>query len=408
MCPLSEPGRPLHARRMSRHGHLIRLVRSPNRSVLGRQHWDCWWRRLLIGTAAVCTVAVVTITALTWYAANRLMDVGPAPHSYPLRVVGVGQVTIVLAHGPNAEEPGSFRLTWRGGQARIGPVLVADGATVTRPLSDVSGTLTVGKRVALEPNPFTGDPRRALGLAFTDVIVPGLTGPLPAWQLQGTRRTWVILIHGLRGSRADTLPAMPTLSALGFPMLAVTYRNDPAAAPSADHRSHLGDTEWHDVEAAVRYALARGASGVVLYGWSLGGGMATVTSEQSPLRGAVRALVLDSPLLDWPATLTSAARRQSLPPPLWWAEEQLLAAHLGSALDRYDSVRLAAGLSTPTLLIQGSADTIVPPSTADAFARARPEVVSYMRISGADHASAVDVAPDRYAAALRHRLDGLS
>ena len=49
---------------------------------------------------------------------------------------------------------------------------------------------------------------------------------MPAWQISGRRSTWVILVHGLGGNRADTLAAIPALHVLGFPILAITYRND--------------------------------------------------------------------------------------------------------------------------------------------------------------------------------------
>ncbi len=64
----------------------------------------------------------------------------------------------------------------------------------------------------------------------------------------------VILIHGLGGNRADTLAVIPARHDLGFPVLAIAYRNDVGAPASPDHQNHLGASEWHDVDAAVRYA----------------------------------------------------------------------------------------------------------------------------------------------------------
>jgi pimeloyl-ACP methyl ester carboxylesterase len=359
--------------------------------------------------AAVCLACAAAIGASGWYLAQRLVAVQAAPATHPLRVRGVDVRAgrVVLSRGPDADEPGSFRLEWAGGHAMVGPVVAERAGAVTRGLSQVSGSLTVGEAVGIVPNPFTGDPRSALGIAFANVVVHAVPGPLPAWQIAGSRSTWAILVHGLGGSRADTLPAIPTLHALGFPVLAVSYRNDAGAAPSADHRSHLGVTEWHDVEAAVRYALAHGAGGVVLYGWSLGGGMATVLSEQSPLRGAVRALVLDSPLLDWRATIDAQSSRHGVPRVVRWAAEQILEDRFGVRLDLFDAAGLAAGLSTPALLIQGSADATVPPGVAAAVARSRSDVVTYLPVPGADHVSAIGAAPAAYASALRAHLRAL-
>jgi pimeloyl-ACP methyl ester carboxylesterase len=226
---------------------------------------------------------------------------------------------------------------------------------------------------------------------------------VPQWLPQDL----VLLIHGLGGSRTDTLPAMSMLGAQGFPLLAITYRNDVGAAPSPDHRSHLGDTEWHDIEAAVRFALTHGADGIVLYGWSLGAGLAIVLSEQSPVRDKVRALVLDSPLLDWPATLAYAAQRRELPRVILRATQTMLDTRWSVRLDRYDTARLSGALTTPTLVVQGTADTIVPPATTDVFARSRPDLITYLRVPGANHISAVDTDPATYADVLCHMLASL-
>jgi pimeloyl-ACP methyl ester carboxylesterase len=227
---------------------------------------------------------------------------------------------------------------------------------------------------------------------------------MPAWQVTGHRSTWVILIHGLGGSRADTLAVIPALHALGFPILAVTYRNDDGAPASPDHQSHLGTTEWHDVDAAIRYATGHGASGVALLGYSLGAAMAMVTAEDAPVSGQIRALVLDSPILDWQATLTYQGRRHALPAPLISLAETLLAWRTGLNFGQFNQLQHEGSLHVAILLIQGTAATIVPPGLADAFARARPRLVTYLRVTEADHASAIDTDPSAYRAALTRFL----
>jgi pimeloyl-ACP methyl ester carboxylesterase len=223
---------------------------------------------------------------------------------------------------------------------------------------------------------------------------------MPAWYIAGKRNTWVILIHGLGGSRADTLPVMPDLRALGYPMLAISYRNDTGTPASPDHHSHLGATEWHDGTAAVRYATGHGASGVILYGLSLGGAMAMVTAEDPPTRRWVRALILDSPIPDWRATLNYQGRLHGIPQPLTSLTEILLARRTGLNYTMFDQLRHETTLRVPVLLIQGTADTIVPVAVADTFARARPGLVTYLRVPGADHVSAIDSDPWGYHAAL--------
>jgi pimeloyl-ACP methyl ester carboxylesterase len=364
------------------------------------------WRRIgLIALALVLVLAAVTAGS-AWYLTSRLIAVTHVQDSYPLRVlaVGPGRTTVTLSSGPDAAEPGAFRLAWRGGHARVGAVLRSGPGSVTRQLSYVSGRLIIGQTAGIEPDPYTGDPLTALGIPYATVRVPAPLGGMPAWQIAGRRSTWVILIHGLGGSRADMLPVMPALHALGFPMLAISYRNDVGAAPSPDHQSHLGATEWHDVSAAVRYATGHGARGVVLFGYSLGGAMALMTAADDLVRGQVRALILDSPILDWQATLTYQGDRHDIPGPLISLTETLLAWRSGLNYAQFSLLQREASLRVPVLLIQGTADTIVPPALAGTFARTRPNLITYLRVVGADHVSAIDTDPSGYRQALTRFL----
>jgi pimeloyl-ACP methyl ester carboxylesterase len=387
-------------------GHQPQLRAGHTSGPTDRQHLRSRWRRLgLLALALILVLGCVT-GGFAWYLTSRLIAVTRVQDSYPLRVlaVGAGRTTITLSSGPDAAEPGTFRLAWPGGHARAGTVTGSGPGFVTRKLSHVSGRLIPGQSAGIEPNPYTGDPLTALGIPFTTIRVPTPLGGMPAWQITGRRSTWVILIHGLGGSRADTLPVMPGLHALGFPMLAISYRNDADAPPSSDHHGHLGATEWHDVSAAVRYATGQGAKGVVLFGYSLGGAMAMVTAEDASVRGHVRALILDSPILDWQATLTYQGHRYGLPAPLISLAETLLAWRTGLNYAQFNQLRYEASLRIPVLLIQGTGDTVVPPALADTFAAARPGLITFVRVAGADHVSAIDTDPSRYHAALTRFL----
>jgi pimeloyl-ACP methyl ester carboxylesterase len=364
------------------------------------------WRHLII-TMLIMLLLITAVTAgFAWYATSRLIGISYVHDTYPLRIlaVGPGNGTVTLSSGPDAAEPGCFRLAWPGGHATAGSVTGSGPGFVIRLLSHVTGRLTAGQPAGIEPDPYTGDPRTALGIPFTTVHIPTPLGGMPAWKIPGYRSTWVILIHGLDGSRADTLPAMPPLHALGFPILAITYRNDAGAPPSPDHQSHLGSTEWHDVAAAVRYATSHGASGVTLFGYSLGGAMALITAEDPQLRGKVSGLILDSPVLDWRATLDYQGHRHGYPQAVVSLTETMVAWRTALNYALFDQLQHEASLRVPVLLIQGTADTIVPPSAASAFAHARPGLVTYIRFTGADHVSAVDTNADRYYAAVRRFL----
>lgn len=96
-------------------------------------------------------------------------------------------------------------------------------------------------------------------------------------------------------------------------MLALAYRGDVGAPPSPDGLHHFGETEWRDVDAAVRYALDHGARQVVLLGWSTGATMALRTAALSGVRERIAGLVLDSPVLSWETTLRALAAARRTP-----------------------------------------------------------------------------------------------
>jgi len=385
-----------------------RVHRSAQPSLLGGRRHEAtgrrgklrWHRAFFVVLASILAV-LLAIVGSVWYLSGRLIAVTHVGDSYPLRVIAVDPTAgiITVDRGPDATEPGSFRLAWPRGNAVIGEI-VTTTPTVTRHLSALHGRLVSGTQVGVQANPYTGNPYKALGLAFNTVLVPGALGAMPAWMVRGHRSTWAIVIHGLGGNRADTLPSMPALHALGYPILAITYRNDQGAPQSLDHRSHLGATEWHDVEAAIRYAMGHGASGVILYGYSLGGAMALIAARDSLVRPDIRAVVLDSPVLDWPATLHYAARRHGLPPPLTTLVADVVAWRDHLDFVPFDQLKQEPSLNLPVLLIQGSADTVVPPALASRFAHARPALVTYLPVPGADHVSAIDTDPSGYRDAL--------
>lgn len=96
-------------------------------------------------------------------------------------------------------------------------------------------------------------------------------------------------------------------------MLDLAYRGDAGAPRSPDGLGHLGDSEWRDLDAAIRYAVRYGAERVILYGWSTGASMALRAAADSTLTARISGLVLDSPVLDWESTLRALASARRVP-----------------------------------------------------------------------------------------------
>nr|WP_276514182.1 alpha/beta fold hydrolase [Actinomadura citrea] len=181
-------------------------------------------------------------------------------------------------------------------------------------------------------------------------------------------------------------------------MLSIAYRNDVGAPPSHDRRNHLGDKEWHDVVSAMGYARAHGATGVVLYGWSMGGAMAMTTLQRDP--SFVRGVVLDSPVLDWNATLDKQADARHLPGFMTDIAKRVLQWRIGIDLTDFDMRRFAPHLRTPVLMFTTEDDATVANAPAFAFARkAPPGTVTHIPTPG-DHTESWNVDPAAYERSL--------
>jgi alpha-beta hydrolase superfamily lysophospholipase len=344
-----------------------------------------------------------------WFYSSVLLDTSVRP-VYPERVLAVADGTVTLAASRLTAQPGTWGLRWAaasaGGLAVIGPVTVENRAEVVRPL--LGGQHPEPGCVAvLDAGPFDPDPA-ARGLSFEDVHVPGPLGLYPAWEIPADGDTWVVLVHGRGGSRREALRILLALHARGHPQLVISYRNDEDAPPSPDGHYHLGDTEWEDVEAAVRYAVDRGARRIVLFGWSMGGAITGAFLDRSAEASRVSAVVWDAPLVDWRATLRQQARNRRLPPGLSPLASAVTSRRIGIDFDRFDLLRRPPAVRPPTLLVHSSGDTAVPVSASRALAAAAPALgwpLRYLEVPTVEHTASWNADPAAYERAVTSFLD---
>jgi pimeloyl-ACP methyl ester carboxylesterase len=354
--------------------------------------------RLAVGAGVGIGAGLGIGSGIGWFYSGVLLDTRRAL-VYPERVLAVGgpDPTVTLAGSRLARQPGTWGLRWAEGLARVGPVVDARDGVVRRAL--LGGDRPVpGSAAVLDTGPYDPDPA-ARGLEFTDVEVPTPLGPAPAWLVPGGSDTWVVAVHGRGGSRREALRVLPALHALDLPTLVVSYRNDGDAPASPDRHDHLGDAEWEDVEAAVRFARGAGARRIVLYGWSMGGAITGALLDRSPDASAVAAVVWDAPLVDWRATLRQQARNRRLPPGLTPLATAITSRRIRIDFDRFDLRRRPPAVRPPTLLVHSTEDTAVPVSASRALAAAAPRLawpMRYVEVPGMEHTAAWNADPEAY------------
>lgn len=334
----------------------------------------------------------------------------PLPGEPRLTVHATAPGRLTLTRSLASLRPGTYGLQGPGVHAVVGPVLddvphPAD--TVVRRLERVSrGSLAAGTRVRLTPQVHSGDPYSALSLDHSDIDIPGELGALPAWFVPAARDTWVITVHGLGTTRELPLNIMAFLHDNRFPVLDLGYRGDLGAPRSPDGLGHLGDSEWRDLDTAIRYAVRHGAQRVVLHGWSTGASMALHAAANSALRDRISGLVLDSPVLDRETTLRNLAAARRIPAPLLPLAVRAAQGRTGLR----DGGRLPAAADSvrvPTLIFHGPDDTLAPWQPSRELAAARPELITLHTVPHAPHTAMWNVGPARYEEALRRFLTPL-
>ncbi|MGX1884099.1 alpha/beta hydrolase [Streptomyces sp. NPDC055287] len=360
---------------------------------------------IAVGAAAVAAGRCAGDAALKASAGRPL----PSDPRLTVHATAAGQVTLTRCLA--SLRPGTYGIEGPGVHAVVGPVL--ENAphtpdTVVRRLERVShGTLGPGARVRLTPQLYVGDPRTALGIDHADVDVPGELGPLPAWFLPGARDTWVISVHGLGATRAHPMNLMPFLRSHHLPVLALAYRGDAGAPRPPGGLGHLGDSEWRDVDAAIRYAVRGGAERVILHGWSTGGAMAVHAAVRSPLRDRVSGLVLDSPVLDWEATVRALAVARRTPGVLLPLAVRAVQGRTGVRGARLSEAAGPGGLRVPTLVFHGPDDTVAPWRPSRELVRLLPGLAVLHTVAHAPHAAMWNADPAIYEEALRRFLTPL-
>lgn len=364
----------------------------------------------LLVALAFCVALIVAMGAvLARMMRAGALDVAPDhdPDPYDLEVVDLANGAITLqpaarrvrndaaANGVWGIESASLAYN------QVGPVIERRGRAVVREYRELQGQLAVGDLVRMDPFALPDDPRTAHALDFDEVTLRAPLGRFPAWYLAGSTDTWAILVHGKGANRREALRMMPILHGEGLHCLAITYRNDADCPPDPDGFYSYGRTEWEELEAAARHALACGAARLIIVGYSMGGAITMSFMARSTLANHVAGLILDAPMLHLGQTIAHGASQMRIPRRALAISNRIVSQRYGLDWDEVDYVARTGHLVPPILLFHGDADRTIPVTLSDAFAEAHPEQVTYIRVAGAGHVHAWNVDRPRYEAAVR-------
>jgi hypothetical protein len=363
--------------------------------------------RALWTLLAVLAMALAVSAGPLWHYSELIVGPHPASTLHEQRVFAAESGRVRLSRDRESLEPGVWALQWEDGFGRVGSVLATDDTSVVREFTPVVGQVPAGGWASLRGISRSANPQALLGLAYEARSFDGPLGTYPAWFVPGPDSTWVIYVHGIGANRAEGMRTLSVLAARGLPGLLVTYRNDLDAPRSPDGLYHLGLTEWRDIDAAVRDALARGARRLVLASYSMGGHITLQFMARSPLAARVSGVILEAPVLDWNATLVYRSRVLGVPGIATWCGKTLAAMRAGLDWSQLDFVADHHGITAPILLFHGVHDQYVPVAASEAFARALPRQVTFVPIERANHVEAWNADPVRYAEVLNHWCDSL-
>jgi pimeloyl-ACP methyl ester carboxylesterase len=373
---------------------------------------------VLGGIVAAAAASAALVTAIV----ARSVVTPPKKLANDVRIVSVdrNEGTITLGATADTLLPGRYSLWFDvdGGHARIGEIVSVGGGVVTRTLLLVDfGAIELARtgRISgwyyLHPREF--------GFPFRDVSITTPLGDAPAWFIpaaDAASTDWVIQVHGRAVRRAETLRAVPVFREAGFSSLLVSYRNDGDAPRSADGRFALGDSEWEDVDAAIQYAIDKGATRIVLMGWSMGGATVLQAATRSLFRDVIVGVVLDSPVIDWHETLLYRATEMHLPKQIGEAAVAAISQPWGQPvtgqkqsvdIKRLDFVNRSGELVLPTLLMHSDDDGFVSSVSSRELATLRPDIVTFVPFSIARHTKLWNYDPQKWTDAIASWLGRL-
>ena len=222
-------------------------------------------------------------------------------------------------------------------------------------------------RLIYAPSRVTASTPGDVGMTFDDLDLRADDGVrLSAWAMENGSGPWILYCHGNGGNMHGRLFTARALHEMGASVLMFDYRG---YGRSDGEPSEEG--LYRDTEAAWRWLTeTRKVSplDVVIWGESLGGGVATWLAE----RHEARALVLQSTFTSLPDVGASV---------YWWLPVQALCRHIYPSLERMKRI------TCPVLHMHAPDDDLIPYAVGRRLYEAGREPHQWIDTSGGHNAS---------------------
>jgi hypothetical protein len=369
---------------------------------------------MLIGFIITLLIIAAAVFALLWYFSSQLLVPQPYSLQPEFKILEVSENTVTLPAPPNKNQfantlrEGRYNLLWENGYGELGEILEQTPVQVKREFSLITGDMPKpGDDARMETFIFRRDPKQDFDIDFEELRLVSDAGRLQAWWIDQDSDTAVLMLHGRRrGNIQETLRALPIVVNKGFTTLVVAYRNHAQSPDSPDGFYHYGDSEWQDAVAGMKFLKEQGIKQVILYGFSMGAAVALETFEHYKDSPEVKAIILDSPLLDPYEVFLLGAKAMGLPLASLLTKGAMMVGAWRSGIDwgGLDQRKMAQDVSVPVLLFGAVDDTTIPIALVDEFASKLPNA-EYHRLEGVEHVEAWNDNPEQYTSIVESFLE---
>ncbi|MEM3364360.1 MAG: alpha/beta fold hydrolase [Candidatus Micrarchaeia archaeon] len=202
----------------------------------------------------------------------------------------------------------------------------------------------------------------------------------------GRRNSIVILLHGFLSSKEDLFFVAEALQKQGIDSLAIDMNGHGESDGNFSDFTISGAVD--DCRAAIDYAISQGFSNIGIFGFSIGGFVALNIAKQLQHKGHLKALVLGAPVSSFSDTFSWADLQAWKSTGIFRSDKLGISIKMGYkfyedgiALDGYKKF---SSIETPTLILHGTKDNIVPLRQSEELARYLRNV-HLIRVNGASH-----------------------